>query len=101
VIDKRHAKRLRCRIDETCASGRIFEPAVAEIPVKRRALTLVRLGRAVGLLLAVERAEPIRLNCPLDVVGDEEVETPAVLVTSVNLRLPVLRNNRFWPTAVM
>ena len=120
VIEQRDAERLRGRVVETRLLRHVLERAVAGVAIERRALTLVRLGRAVRLRLAVERAEQVLLDRPVDVVGDEQVEpavavvveprgagrepglpTPAASVTSAKRRPPRLRNRRFCPSAVM
>src|SRR5207245_7968391 len=43
-------------------------------------VTLVDLGRAVGFVLAVERAVDVILLGPLGVVGDEQVELAVFVV---------------------
>ena len=80
VIEQRDAERLRGRVVETGLLRRVLEPAIAEVAIERRALTFVRLGRAVRLRLAVERAVQVFLDRPVDVVGDEQIEAAVAVV---------------------
>ena len=80
VIEERDAERLRGRVVETGFLRRVLELAAAGVAIERRALPLVRLGRAVRLRLAVERAVQVLLDRPVDVVGDEQIEPPVAVV---------------------
>src|SRR5262249_3899540 len=79
VIDDRHPKRFARRVEE---SG-FFTP-VAELPayvvIEPRTLALVFLRRAVALVDVVERAEDVGLRRPFDVVAEEEVEPPVLVI---------------------
>ena len=60
--------------------GRVLELAVAEVVIELRRRPLVRLGSAVRLRAAVERAPDVVLGRPLHVVGDEDVEFAVAIV---------------------
>ena len=72
-VEHRNTEPLGRRRRHTRRGGYILERPVAPVPVKRAGLAGVRLGRAVRLRRAVERAEEIRLDRPLDVIGDEQI----------------------------
>ena len=81
VIDQGDAERFGRRVIETGAMRDVLERPVPLVPEQRRALAFVGFRRAIGLRLAVERAEQILLDRPVHVVRDEEVEqTVAVVV---------------------
>src|SRR4029077_3646738 len=61
-IEHRDAESFRRRVVEPGAPGDSLERAVAAVVIERRALPLVRLGGAVRLALAVERAEQVLLD---------------------------------------
>src|SRR4029077_245177 len=68
------------RIEQPGLFGRVRERAVTPVVKQRTALTFVRFRRAVRLALAVERAEQILLDRPVDIVGDEQIELAVVVV---------------------
>ena len=74
VVEQRDAERLRARVEDAARGGDVLEGAVAAVAEQPAGVAAVRLGRAVGLLLAVEAAEDVVLGRPLDVVADEEIE---------------------------
>ena len=74
VIEHRDAQRFRGGIEDAALRGDIFERAVAAIAEQPAGVAVIRLGRAVGLVLAVQAAEDIVLRRPLDVIADEQVE---------------------------
>ena len=121
VVEQRDAERLRGRVEQTRLRRHVLERAVALVAEQPRRRAAIGLRRAVRLLLAVHAAEDVGLGRPADVVADEQVEpavavvveperrrAEALAVAEARLRgdvdeapLPVLRNRRFWPTAVM
>ena len=80
VIQQRDAKRLSARIVKAGSLGHILESSVAKVVKEPRAFSFVDLGRAIGLVLAVERAELIGLLRPIDIMRDEEIELAVIVV---------------------
>ena len=76
VVEVEHDDAQRLRRGRAHAGGRrhVFEGRVAPVAIERAALPLIRLGRAVRLLVARQRAEQVGLGRPVHVVADEQVE---------------------------
>ncbi len=80
VVDQRDAEHLARRIVQPGFLRDVLERAVSLVPVEHRTLALVRLRRAVRLGAAVQRTEPVLLDRPLDVAGDEQVQAAVAVV---------------------
>ncbi len=80
VVEQRHAERLGVRVVDARRAGHVVERAVPRVVEQRRALAVVRLGRAVRLPRPVQRAEQVLVDRPLDVVRDEQIEEAVAVV---------------------
>src|SRR5439155_11711787 len=80
VVDDRNAERLAGEVVNARLLGDVFESPVAQIVEQAAGVTLVDLGRTVGLVLAVERAVDVVLLGPLRIIGDEKVELAVFVV---------------------
>ena len=72
--EQRDPKRFRRPIVKSRVLRVVLERSIAFVVIEGRGLPFVRFRRAVRLRLAVERAEEILLDRPLDVVGDEQIQ---------------------------
>ena len=79
VVDKPDAERLGAGVGDAGLLADVGEAACAQVAEQLRRHARIDLGRAVRLVLAVERAALVGGLGPLHVVGDEQVE-PAVAV---------------------
>ncbi len=80
VVEHGHAQRLGVGVAQPRLDRDVLEGAVPAVAVQDRALPLVRLRRAVGLVGAVQRAEEVLVQRPLHVVGDEQVQLAVLVV---------------------
>ena len=80
VVQQRDAKRFAGGIKQAGSLRYVFKDSVALVVIEAGALALVRLRRAVGFVLVVERAVLILLDGPFDVVRDEQIELAVVVV---------------------
>src|SRR5262249_21234237 len=84
VINQRHSERLRCGIVQSRPLGHVLERAVSFVVVQRRAVTLIRFRRAIGLVLAVQSAMEVLVDGPFDVVADKQVQLSILVVIEPN-----------------
>ena len=80
VVENRDAQTLRSGIAQPGLLGCVFKPAASQVVPQTQRRAFVRLGRAVRLVRAVERAIEIALLAPLHVVRDHEIEFAVAIV---------------------
>src|SRR5580698_1481204 len=80
VIENRDAQSLRRRIVKPGLLRGVFELAVAQVMPEARRRSLVRFGRAVRLVRAIERAIEIGLLRPLHIVRNHEIKFAVAIV---------------------
>ncbi len=80
VVEDGDAEAFGSGVKEAGFLGGIFELAAAQVVPEARGGSPVGLGRAVGLVGAVEGAVDVGLRRPLHVVGDDEVKLAVAVV---------------------
>ena len=79
-VENGDAERFARFVVDPCFYCRVFKLSRPQITVEPRGEPVIRLRRAVGFCVAVERAPEVVFGCPLHVIGDEHVEVAVLVV---------------------